>query len=181
MNVDSQGYVTWVKDADAAAFAKLAQAYAKNNSIANQGSTKATDATVTFTGLELGYYLLDSSLGTLCSLDTTNPRVTIHEKNQVPTNEKTVEEDSNNQYGSVNDADIGQTVNFKSTITLPKGSENVVFHDTMSKGLTLDASSIKVYTDADMTTELGTDNYAVVTTDLTDGCTFEVSFEKDLS
>ena len=104
--------------------------------------------------------------------------MTIHEKNQEPTNEKTVEEDSNNQYGSVNDADIGQTVNFKSTITLPKGSENVVFHDTMSKGLTLDASSIKVYTDADMTTELGTDNYAVVTTDLTDDCTFEVSFEK---
>ena len=30
VNVDSQGYVTWVKDADAAAFAKLAQAYAKN-------------------------------------------------------------------------------------------------------------------------------------------------------
>ena len=58
VNVDSQGYVTWVKDADAAAFAKLAQAYAKNNSIANQGSTKATDATVTFTGLELGLYLL---------------------------------------------------------------------------------------------------------------------------
>ena len=70
VNVDSQGYVTWVKDADAAAFAKLAQAYAKNNPIANQGSTEATDATVTFTGLELGYYLLDSSLGTLCSLDT---------------------------------------------------------------------------------------------------------------
>lgn len=178
VNVDSQGYVTWVKDADAAAFAKLAQAYAKNNSIANQGSTKATDATVTFTGLELGYYLLDSSLGTLCSLDTTNPSVTIHEKNQEPTNEKTVEEDSNNQYGSVNDADIGQTVNFKSTITLPKGSENVVFHDTMSKGLTLDASSIKVYTDADMTTELGTGSYAVATTGLTDGCTFEVSFER---
>ena len=177
---DDQGYVPWITDDSAAAdFAKAAQAYAKANiSTPDAGAVTAESTTVSFTGLKLGYYLLDSSLGTLCSLDTTNPSVTIHEKNQEPTNEKTVEEDSNNQYGSVNDADIGQTVNFKSTITLPKGSENVVFHDTMSKGLTLDASSIKVYTDADMTTELGTDNYAVVTTGLTDGCTFEVSFEK---
>ena len=27
---------------------------------------------VAFTGLNLGYYLIDTTLGTLCSLDTTN-------------------------------------------------------------------------------------------------------------
>lgn len=179
VSIDSQGYVTWVENASPAEFAKLAQAYAKTYSI-NPDATAdtVTTTTVKFENLKLGYYLVDTTLGTLCSLDTTNPNVVMEEKNEAPSNVKTVEEDSNHQYGNVNDADIGQTVNFKSTITLPKGSENVTFHDTMSAGLTLDASSIKVYTDAAMTTELAADNYDVTTTDLTDNCTFEVSFKQ---
>lgn len=173
VNVDEQGYVTWKDGADAAAFAKAAQKYAKENSnVANQGSVTATTTTVSFTGLDLGYYLVDTTLGTLCSLDTTNPNVTMEEKNEVPTNVKTVEEDSNNQYGEKNDADIGQTVNFKSTITAQAGAENYVFHDTMSSGLT--------YTGVTGITLNGTtvdaSNYTVVTEGLTDGCTFEVRF-----
>lgn len=177
VNVDDNGYVTWVKDVDAAAFAKLAQAYAKEHTIFYQGSTKATTTTIEFTGLNLGYYLVDSTLGTLCSLDTTHTDVTIKEKNAVPTNDKMVEEDSTKVYDKTNDADIGQTVNFKSTITLPVGSENVVFKDQMSNGLTLKADSIKVYTDADMTTELASTNYTLVTTGLTD-CTFKITFNQ---
>lgn len=172
VEVDAQGYVTWKDGADAAAFAKAAQKYAKDNSIANQGSVTATTTTVSFTGLDLGYYLVDSTLGTLCSLDTTNPDVVMEEKNEVPTNVKTVEEDSTGNYGEKNDADIGQTVNFKSTITAQAGAENYVFHDTMSAGLT--------YTGVTGITLNGTavdaSNYTVVTTGLTDGCTFEVRF-----
>lgn len=181
VRIDDQGYVTWVATGDSATadFAKAAQAYAKENNIASDPtSVTATSTTVSFTGLKLGYYLVDSTLGTLCSLDTTNPSVTIKEKNAEPTNEKEVQEDSDDSFGSVNDADIGDTVNFKSTITLPKGSENIVFHDTMSSGLTLNDGSIKVYTDANMTTELTSGNYTVITTGLTDSCTFEVSFAK---
>lgn len=136
VEVDAQGYVTWKEGADAVAFAKAAQKYAKDNSIGNQGSVTATTTTVSFTGLDLGYYLVDTTLGTLCSLDTTNPDVIMEEKNEVPTNVKTVEEDSTGNYGEKNDADIGQTVNFKSTITAQAGAENYVFHDTMSTGLT---------------------------------------------
>lgn len=172
VNVDAQGYVTWKDGADAAAFAKAAQKYAKDNSIGNQGSVTATTTTVSFTGLDLGYYLVDTTLGTLCSLDTTNPSVVMQEKNEVPTNVKTVEEDSTGNYGEKNDADIGQTVNFKSTITAQAGAENYVFHDTMSAGLT--------YTDVTGITLNGTavdaSNYTVVTEGLTDGCTFEVRF-----
>ena len=178
VSIDNQGYVTWVEDASAADFAKLAQAYATSNSMTADGTATCAEGStsVTISDLKLGYYLVDTTLGTLCSLDTTNPNVTMREKNKAPTNVKTVKEDSTGNYGSVNDADIGQTVNFKSTITLPKGSEKVVFHDTMSNGLTLDTTSIKVYTDAAMTTELAAGNYIVTTTGLTDGCTFEVSF-----
>ena len=209
VSIDDQGYVTWVnvkdddgKDvpADAAAFAKAAQAYAttmvpvdpanpENTSTTPQISPDAsqtagpaadgkTYSTVTFSNLKLGYYLIDTSLGTLCSLDTTNPAVTIEEKNEVPSNEKKVQEDSTNAYGSVNDADIGDTVTFKSTITLPKGSENIVFHDMMSSGLTLNTTRINVYTDANMTTELAANNYTVITTGLKDSCTFEISFKQ---
>ena len=106
VQVDAQGYVTWKTGADAVAFAKAAQKYAKDNSITNQGSVTATTTTVSFTGLDLGYYLVDTTLGTLCSLDTTNPNVVMEEKNEVPTNVKTVEEDSDNKYGETNDADI---------------------------------------------------------------------------
>lgn len=172
VEVDAQGYVTWKSGADAAAFAKAAQKYAKDNSITNQGSVTATTTTVSFTGLDLGYYLVDTTLGTLCSLDTTNPNVVMEEKNEVPTNVKTVEEDSTGNYGEKNDADIGQTVNFKSTITAQAGAENYVFHDTMSAGLT--------YTDVTGVTLNGTavdaSNYTVVSIGLTDGCTFEVRF-----
>ena len=172
VQVDAQGYVTWKTGADAVAFAKAAQKYAKDNSIDNQGSVTADATTVSFTGLDLGYYLVDTTLGTLCSLDTTNPDVVMEEKNEVPTNVKTVEEDSTGNYGEKNDADIGQTVNFKSTITAQAGAENYVFHDTMSAGLT--------YTGVTGITLNGTAvdaaNYTVVTEGLTDGCTFEVRF-----
>lgn len=172
VEVDAQGYVTWKDNADAAAFAKAAQKYAKDNSITNQGSVTATSTTVSFIGLDLGYYLVDSTPGTLCSLDTTNPDVVMEEKNEAPANVKTVEEDSTGNYGEKNDADIGQTVNFKSTITAQAGAENYVFHDTMSTGLT--------YTGVTGITLNGTavdaSNYTVVTEGLTDGCTFEVRF-----
>lgn len=172
VSIDAQGYVTWKDGAEAAAFAKAAQKYAKDNSIDNQGSVTAKTTTVSFTGLDLGYYLVDTTLGTLCSLDTTNPNVTMKEKNEVPTNVKTVKEDSTGNYGDKNDADIGQTVNFRSTITAQAGAENYVFYDTMSAGLT--------YTGVTGITLNGTtvdaSNYTVVTEGLTDGCTFEVRF-----
>lgn len=180
-DVDAQGYVTWkaaTDDATVAEFAKLAQKYAVDNSIGNQGSEKAETTTVTFENLDLGYYLVDSTLGTLCSLDTTNPTVTIKEKNAEPTNVKTVEEDSTGAYGSTNDADIGQTVNFKSTITAQAGAENYVFHDVMSEGLTFGAVTgvtLKHKDDTEAVT-VASGNYEVKTSDLKDGCTFEIVF-----
>lgn len=172
---DGQGYVTWVKDADVVAFAKLAKAQIKEAGISADVYTKAVSATVKFEGLTLGYYLVDTTLGTLCSLDTTNPSVVMKEKNGVPTNDKEVQEDSTGKWGTKNDADIGQTVYYRSTITAQAGAENYVFHDTMSEGLT--------YTGVTGITlnknELDADNYTVKTSDLSDGCTFEVVFTQD--
>ena len=185
VSVNDEGYVTWKDGADAAAFAKLAQAYAAEKNLANQGQKTAEKkddsniTTVTFDKLDLGYYLVDSTLGTLCSLDTTKPNATIDEKNAEPTNVKTVEEDSNHKYGEKNDADIGQTVNFKSTITAQAGAENYVFHDAMSEGLTYTGVTGVTLKrgDAEATT-VDPANYEIKTEGLTDGCTFEIVFKQ---
>ena len=182
IKIDEQGYVTWVGDQTAEraqAFAKLAQKELANKTAAATATAPAaaegaTYSTVSFNNLKLGYYLIDTTLGTLCSLDTTNPSVVMREKNEVPTNEKTVQEDSTGNYGDKNDADIGQTVNFKSTITAQAGAENYVFHDKMSIGLTY-GSVTGVTLNG---TPVNAENYTVKTKDLTDDCTFEVVFTK---
>lgn len=173
VSIDASGYVTWVKDADAAAFAKLAQAYAKEAKLASDGTEVAATSTVVFENLKLGYYLVDTSVGTICSLDTTNPTVTIKEKNNVPESDKQVQEDSTGTWGKTNDADIGQTVNFKGIITARKGAENYVYHDKMSAGLT--------YTGVTEVTLNGNkvdSKYYTVSTSCEDECTFEVIFTK---
>lgn len=83
-------YVSWKEKADPAEFAKLALDYAKNNTstIHTSGEDKAVNGKVQFTNLSLGYYLVDSSVGSLCGLDTTAKDVTIQEKNGVPSVEK---------------------------------------------------------------------------------------------
>lgn len=172
VSIDNQGYVTWVEGASAANFAKAAQKYAKDNDITpDADAVTATTTTVKFENLKLGYYLVDTTLGTLCSLDTTNPNVVMQEKNEEPTNVKTVEEDSTGKYGNTNDADIGQTVNFQSTITAQAGAENYVFHDKMSAGLTY--TGVTGITLNGATVDAA--NYTV-TAPAADGDTFDVVF-----
>lgn len=137
VSVDAKGYVSWVKDANEETFAKLALDYAKENSLANQGTGTISkgQTSVSIDVDTLGYYLVDSSLGALCALDTTNPDATITEKNDVAANVKKVEEDSTNNYGEENDAEVDQVINFQSTITAQKGAENYVLYDKMADGL----------------------------------------------
>lgn len=170
VSIDSDGYVTWVENADPAAFAKLAQQQLPGKTAA--GTQNAAGSTVTFSNLKLGYYLVDTTLGTLCSLDTTNPTAIIQEKNQAPSNEKTVQEDSTSNYGAENDADIAQEVNFQSTITARPGAENYVFHDSMSAGLTY--KGVTGVTLNGKTVDAS--SYTVNDSSLSDGCTFEIHF-----
>lgn len=186
VTVDSQGYVEWKEGASVADFAKLAQKEAAKmaadgTQIAGAAGEGEKYSTVSFTDLKLGYYLVDTTLGTLCSLDTTNPSVEMQEKNEVPGNVKTVQEDSTNEYGSVNDADIGDTVNYKSTITAQEGAQNYVFHDKMDAGLTFNGTvtvtlngqpvAEENYTLTDYTAEGADTSFGGY-----DECTFEVKF-----
>ncbi len=173
VTIDAQGYVTWVDGASAADFAKFAREQIDNKTVAGSIIATADNTPATISGLKLGYYIVDSTMGSLCALDTTNPDVTIEEKNEQPTINKEVQEDSNDSWGDKNDADISQTVNFKTTVHAKPGAQDYVVHDKMSDGLTFgSAISVKV---GDTALAEGTD-YNVVSTGLTDGCTFHVVF-----
>ena len=177
VSIDAQGYVTWVEDADAAAFAKAAIAHAKEAGIQPVRTVTANGTTVEFTELNLGYYLVDTSLGTLCSLDTTTPDAEMFEKNEQPPVKKEVKEDSTGNWGDENTAEIGQTVEFQTTIGAKPGAESYVLHDVMSDGLTLDPDSIEA-TGLTKGQDATSGDYHVVTTGLNDGCTFEVVFHQ---
>lgn len=168
------GHPTWVKGAQAADFAKAALAYATEKNITATKKETATSNTVSFTGLDLGYYLVDTSLGALCGLDTTKPDAIINEKNQVPDIDKKVEASEGN-WVTENTAKIGDTVNYKVTITVQTANNRYVLHDTMSEGLTFNKDSVKVT--VNNTVVDATNHYTLVTEGLTDGETFNIKFE----
>lgn len=202
--IDAQGYVTWVQNADVIKFTNDALAYAKDpaNPIpevlkkeARSSQEGVTNVRLTFDDLMLGYYLVDTTLGSLCILDTTDPSLALSEKNPQPTNVKKVEEDDKpGAYSETeNDADIGQDINFQSTIKVQRGIDKLSFHDTMDVGLTFNGStSVSVYYFSSNITSptavlVNPSNYEII--DYTDeahkeqpaedGCTFEVVFKPE--
>ena len=171
------GHPTWVGGGtaeDYEQFAKAALDYATENRITATKTATATSETVSFTGLELGYYLVDTSLGVLCGLNTTAPNVTINEKNQAPTIDKTVETSPNN-WAASNTAKIGDTVNYKVTITVQTANNRYVLHDTMSEGLTFNKDSVKVTVN---NADVAKDNYTLVTENINNE-TFNIKFKDE--
>ena len=166
-------YYVWKTGADVVEFSKVALAWAKANNVTPVDSKKATSTTVKFDNLPLGYYLVDTTTGSLLNLTTTNPDAVINEKNTVePKVDKDVKEDSTGTYGKTNDATIGDKVEFKATITTGAGYTKYVLRDTMSAGLTFNADSVKVKVGD---TTVDTSNYTV--TPNKDGYTFVVEFK----
>ena len=183
------------------AFAQAAIAYAKTtaNGVTPVDTKTASNQTVEFTNLPLGYYLIDSSLGTLATLDSTNKDITVIDKNEKPTitkqvkasNKVTEERDTTSYKYNGNgiwventDYNIGDTVTFFTTVTVPKGAKNYKLHDVMEKGLTFSgANTVKLYTSTPVNegyvtipVSAGETTYQVVTSNLTDGCDFEITF-----
>lgn len=172
-------YLTWKGSTDETRvkeFAQLALKYArtKSNNVQPLKEVERTkSSTVKFDDLDLGYYLVDSSVGSLCVLNTTNPDLTIAEKNGVPSVEKGVSNIQNGTYESTNNASIGDTVYFQTTITAQPGAQNYVLHDKMTKGLTLKNDSIVVKKGE---SPVATSDYTLKTSGFTDDCTFEIVF-----
>ena len=171
VSINDQGYVTWVEGALVADFAKAAKGQLSNKT-ADGKVTPTADGSATISDLNLGYYLVDSTVGALCELNTTKPSVEIMDKNQTPTIKKEVQEDSDKKWGDVNDADIGQTVNFQSTVSAKPGARKYVVHDKMDSHL--EFVSVTSITAGSATLTEG--DYTVVRTGLPDDCTFHIVF-----
>lgn len=195
---DTSGYVSWTwtagtgdattKDEAIAAFAKLALKYAKEQnpviepvrSSDTEGDFTINGTAGTFSGLALGYYLVDSTVGALCGLTTTNPNASINAKNSVPTIDKQVKEDSTSQWGDVNSADIGQVVEFRVTINVHAGAENYVLHDTLGDGFTFqEVTKVEHVIPGKETHTADASRYSVLSgEDVAPGCSFDVVFSQ---
>ena len=208
--IDEAGYVTWIAGEDddtVAAFAKAALAFAQANGIdpvqssENDGEfviTTGADGKSSgkFSNLSLGYYLVDSTMGALCGLTTTNPDASINANNSAPTIDKQVREDSTEQWGDKNTADVGQYVEFRTTINVHAGAQNFVLHDKMGAGLTFEQNEEKkpfanIAGKEDIfagvwrvervipgveTRVVPAEKYQILTDNLGDDCTFHVVF-----
>ncbi len=172
-----------LSDTNAADFAKeLRTAITKGDirfgtsySIEKEGSIEASPEDINTRYIEkipLGYYFITTTAGTLCSLDTTAHEAHVIEKNEEPSINKTVQEDSlvarakaehasdsakpdgddgdgRTAYQKQNDVEIGQKVYYKTVINVKPGATNYVLYDKMSEGLKFIPTSVKIYLVAD--------------------------------
>ena len=196
--INENGYIIWTDkskvgetedekkvrlEKEAAELAQKALAYAKDtkNHITATDKKTANGTTVEFSELDLGYYLVDSSLGTLCGLDTTNPTVTIKEKNDVPTVDKKIDIGTNGveKLVSENSVDLGDTVLFKTTITVQPGADNYVLHDKMDSNLEFQAILHVADNGTDNYRYVSDKDFQLISNPTGDDCTFELKFLDD--
>lgn len=170
------------------AFAKQAKASYKANSTDFAGLVEKQTAgetnSVTFNNLTSGYYLvLPAGGSTNASRVTDAMLVNVHDKTaanidlktEYPTVDKTVTPEG----GQGTSAQIGDKLTFNLTSKVPNmdeyGTYYFAFKDTMSKGLTLDESSIKVTVDGQPVNK-GTDYTVTSTTAGTGETVLEIVF-----
>ena len=167
-------------EAEAEAFAKVIGSYVTNGT----ASTDVGD-TYTISVGEAGYYLIANttvpekdSAYTSYILEVVD-NVTVDPKSDIPSLDKTVSDINDSDNSTVQgdtdsaDYDIGDAVPFTLTATLPTNysdysSYKLVFHDTMSSGLTFNSNSVKVTIDD---TKIDSSNYSVTPTTDTAGIT----------
>lgn len=139
-------------EADAA---KLAEYL--NENIAKLGEPDKTgvgaSGTATITDLDKGYYFVDSSLGSLCILDTTEDSANVKEKNSLPSIVKKVKEDSNGEWQDSATID-GEydTIYYQLTVNTGTGYKNLgtgvdsdyIIHDVLPEGIAYNQNTIQL-------------------------------------
>lgn len=125
-----------ITDSNVMAFTQKALAYATG--IAFDQSAEATSDTLTFSGLDLGYYLvypkgatdIKDTYGSICSITSTLPDAEVTIKATYPTIDKTADK---------HNVDVGEVVNFDVTGQVPDTTGYSAYTykimDTMTEGL----------------------------------------------
>ena len=176
VSVDTHGQPTWVESkesvADLQAFAKLALDYASKTTTITGKTATASGGEAVISGLTAGYYVVSTTAGSLCVLNTNGSDLKIDEKNEAPTINKKIDGSK-----STNDAAIGDVVNYTVTIHAKKGATGYVLTDTMTKGLTFNPDSLTVKTGTSTLSKDTDYTVDVNSTPDTDGNTnFKVTF-----
>lgn len=133
-----------ITEGNIAEFSEAAMSEVSN--IENDGRKIAGGATVEFDNLPLGYYMVypegatdKNDQSSIVSLDSTLPKVSIKQKGKYPT----VEKESNKE-----SADYGEEITYTLKTKVPDTTGfkkyKFIITDTLSKGLTLDESTIEV-------------------------------------
>ena len=191
IKTNNDGYVTFKdeqkNEIGARNFGLLAMEYAKNNNIkptATATATDGTDAKVVFDHLPLGYYLVETSSGRACSINTTTPEVEIRDKHASPSVSKLIASGgtiSNNK--KRNSMNRGDNVFFETIINVKPYVTNYVLHDYMDSYLEYNSvlqDGIAYYSNEKSESlkrkslKKGTD--FVATTNTNDGCNFHLTF-----
>lgn len=186
-------------------FAKLAAAYAKNNSLAAQTTgtpplaytaTAEADAdgegaTATFGEMAVGYYLVLPQTGST-SVDRKTDAMLVNVpsamsvkldmKSEYPTVTKEASDRDNGTYGENTTVQIGDKVYFQLTSKVPDMSAYTTytfkFNDTLSAGLTFDASSVVVKVGGE---DLNSGNdYTVTPTEDTAGANVTIDLSRSI-
>ncbi len=142
-----------------------------------QGQTGTNDSEVLIPGLQLGYYFVNTTLGTVCSLDTlTKPSVTISEKNESPTvNKEVFDNDPAFQDRKRSDASVGDLVKFTATVPVKAGAVGYKLVDTMTQGLVFENDTHPLTVQVDGTLIPAAGSWAL--TGNTGDTEFSVAFE----
>ncbi len=137
-----------------------------------------------------GYYFVTTSMGSVVSIDTTNPAATIEDKNPVPTLTKEVEnvghngelEDNGDETeGTEDTAKVGDILEYEIKITDAAHKSALCLHDEMTEGLTYYGSDhIKIYLNTVSASNLvASANYTIQDSECEDGCDFEIVFSPE--
>lgn len=140
IETNNDGYVTFKDDQKneigARNFGLLAMEYAKKKNINPTKTAIASEKNVVFDQLQLGYYLVETSTGTACSIDTTHPEVEIRDKHASPSVSKSIVNGgtiSNNR--KRNSMNRGDNVFFETIINVKPNVTNYCLHDYMDNNL----------------------------------------------
>ena len=117
-----------------------------------------------------GYYFVDSSLGSLCILNTADDSVEVNEKNTVPSIDKKVQEDSPEEWRDTATVDTIDTIYYQLTVNTGTNAanlgtgidDNYTIVDTLPDGVTFNTGTVVIngwmqddYTVTEPTTENG--------------------------
>ncbi len=141
-------------------------------SLTKAKEVKAADKKAVISDLDAGYYFVDSSLGSVCMLNTTDAAVNIYEKNQEPTIDKKISENSDGTYS------VGDKIPYTVTVTAGGNAEtSYVVTDTMSESLTFNDDIKIMVGETDITND--TTKVTIAKPAEGDTFTFKITFAKE--